>query len=294
MRPARAISTPYGITFEIQDVTPELAARWLARDAELRGSEAADTFQNRRVMPSVVDKYAAAITDGTWQLNGESIKFAPDGRILDGQHRLAAIVAAARSMLTVVATNVPPESFETLDTGKGRRVADVLSIVGMDRPNRLAPALALLARYDWAAGVFSGYGAGVVTNTQALTTLREHPRIVESVAATDRAATLVGWGIAGALHYIFSEVGSRAEADTFFEQLGSGADLSKRSAVYFLRERALASKLSRTERLTRLRLRDLVIKAWLKRGEPIYTLRLGPGEEVALTPKRRRAKAAPE
>ena len=81
MRPARAISTPYGITFEIQDVTPELAARWLARDAELRGSEAADTFQNRRVMPSVVDKYAAAITDGTWRLNGESIKFAPDGRI---------------------------------------------------------------------------------------------------------------------------------------------------------------------------------------------------------------------
>lgn len=73
--------------FTIETVTPMKAARWLKRN-----------IANRRVSPKVVRNYAGDMSRGEWLLNGEAIKFDRDGNLLDGQHRLGAIVHNGKSV----------------------------------------------------------------------------------------------------------------------------------------------------------------------------------------------------
>ena len=67
---------------QLVEITPELAHEWLGFNTH-----------NRNIRQRIVTAYAADMTGGDWQWNGESIKFAEDGTLLDGQHRLAADAA---------------------------------------------------------------------------------------------------------------------------------------------------------------------------------------------------------
>lgn len=66
---------------EVETITPELAADLLSRN-----------MKNRPVSQQRVRKYMAAMVAGKWLLNGEAIKISIDGRLIDGQHRLKAII----------------------------------------------------------------------------------------------------------------------------------------------------------------------------------------------------------
>lgn len=73
-------------------VTPEMAKEWLAT-----------TALNRRPVQHVVDRYAQKMRAGQWfDETGDCIWRSPNGRLLDGQHRLAACVAANVPMATLV------------------------------------------------------------------------------------------------------------------------------------------------------------------------------------------------
>ena len=66
------------ITTEFVTVTREMAFTWL------------DTtdIQNRGVQQQTVHKYARRMNTGKWAVTGETLKFDPDGNLIDGQHRL--------------------------------------------------------------------------------------------------------------------------------------------------------------------------------------------------------------
>jgi hypothetical protein len=101
--------------FEEVLVTPEVARRWLERNAG-----------NRRVRESHVEALALAMMGGEWRLTHQGIAFDPEGNLLDGQHRLRAVVLAETPVRMTVARDVAPEAFAALDLGKARRIADVL------------------------------------------------------------------------------------------------------------------------------------------------------------------------
>lgn len=91
-------------------VTPDLAALWL----EYR-------MPNRRLIESVVDKYANDMLSGSWHENHfQGIAFTREGKLLDGQHRLAAIVKSGCSILMKVTINIPDSYQATCDQGKPR------------------------------------------------------------------------------------------------------------------------------------------------------------------------------
>lgn len=98
-------------------VTPELAKSWLARNT-----------RNRKVIESSVVDYTAAIKEGWFKTTHQGIAIAPDGTLLDGQHRLLAVVRADMPVTMQVSFNVPTDSMEAIDTGNIRRAHDVLQI----------------------------------------------------------------------------------------------------------------------------------------------------------------------
>lgn len=96
---------------------------------------------NRPPKPNKVQQFAADMANDRWGLTGDTLKFAPDGRLLDGQNRLAASVRVNKSFKTHVVFGIDPQLFGRMDIGKPRNAADILHIAGYKYASTLASAL---------------------------------------------------------------------------------------------------------------------------------------------------------
>ena len=82
----------------------------------------------------------------------QGIAFDVDGVLVDGQHRLAAIIEADRPVEMTVFTEVGEGTFDVLDTGKRRNAADVLAIEGEKSSTMLAAMVRTVWLYREPAG----------------------------------------------------------------------------------------------------------------------------------------------
>jgi hypothetical protein len=114
-------------------VTPEMALEWLTR-AESTLPDGTKILQRGR-RPAHVKELARAMENGDWLLTPQGIALAPEapwntGAVLDGQHRLEAVMEYGKPVEFMVTFNVDPATFKVLDTGKARSGADVLTSMG--------------------------------------------------------------------------------------------------------------------------------------------------------------------
>jgi len=96
---------------------------------------------NRPPKPNKVQQFASDMASKKWGVTGDTLKFAPDGRLLDGQNRLAACVRANKPFISHVVFNIDPSLFGRMDIGKPRNPADVLHIAGYKYASTLAAAV---------------------------------------------------------------------------------------------------------------------------------------------------------
>jgi hypothetical protein len=68
---------------------------------------------------------------GNWYIT-DSIKFSEDGTLLDGQHRLSAVVTSGCTVDFLVCRGYPEDSVFGIDTGGGRTTSDIAKITGID------------------------------------------------------------------------------------------------------------------------------------------------------------------
>lgn len=128
------IETPQ-ISIAIIEVTPAMAEAWLSRKTK-----------NRNPRALQVDKIYRAITFKEFLLTHQGIAFrASDGALIDGQHRLEAIVRSGMSVTMVVAWNVTDDAMSVIDTGTSRRVHDVLTMLGVNNAKRRLSWMRLLS-----------------------------------------------------------------------------------------------------------------------------------------------------
>lgn len=257
----------------IETITPEIASVWLDHNTH-----------NRSMRKNHVAALAHAISAGQWVMNGDSIKvtggsFENPGVVVDGQHRLGAVVESDAAISTVIAWNVPLETQVTVDVGARRSLGDVLHWRGEQRPRDLAAALNALYRFERGDGF-----AGTANDSRAsfqdlLDLLDQHPHIRECVATIDslRRNVPIPRGAMSATMYQLWRL-SPADANVFFDLLRTGAGLPEGSPVLHLR-RAL-EKNGRSDRKMNVRHQlALTIKAWniWIRGDTIKLLSWRPG-----------------
>ena len=118
----------------VVDITPSLAEKWLERNRS-----------NRKVRTDRVDRYAEQIEDGEWIVSPDAVAFSYTGRLVNGQHRLKAVLRAGRSAKHIVGTGFQPEAFKIADMGIKRTGADVLRIEGFKSAEEMAAVCRLLA-----------------------------------------------------------------------------------------------------------------------------------------------------
>lgn len=111
----------------METITPEIAKTMLG-----------ENVNNRCISRDNVNLFAREIRNGEWRFNGEAIKFGKDGRLLDGQHRLLAVIAADKPLTTLVIRGLEDETQQTMDSGKTRTLGDVLTLRGEKNSTQLA------------------------------------------------------------------------------------------------------------------------------------------------------------
>jgi len=85
---------------------------------------------NRKVRRDVVQAYVHAIKSGQYKLTHQGVAIGTNGVLLDGQHRLLAIVESGIQVPIVMATECDPSIYDVLDTGCTRKSVDVLGAYG--------------------------------------------------------------------------------------------------------------------------------------------------------------------
>lgn len=178
---------------QIVTVTPEMAVQILERN-EL----------NRPLNDQHVHRIARQITEGKWKFNGDTIKISSDHSVVDGQHRLWAIIEAKQAVDTIIVTGIERDAFATIDTlRKPRSGSDVIALAGtLKYRNMIAAALGWLIRYQ--RGVLQTYNQpqNKVENSDIEAAFKEHPGIVRAVERCMPLRGLANPGIVAFAYYV--------------------------------------------------------------------------------------------
>lgn len=257
-------------------------------DREFVSVKSAKTYldtntHNRRIKLNKVAQLAAAIKRGEWKDNLETIKFGCNGTLIDGQHRLHAIVAAKKGVTLWVGRNLPLDAQETVDTGVPRSAADALTLREHANANALAATAKILIEAESGAnfGTFSG-GISAPSVQQIISYVEDNDDIAAYVkyakwfCVSDRSLKLPNSLVAAAA-IEFSAVSSRADALDFFGQVL--APKSSTSPAAKLRQRLQRGARSGPTTLPRSVKSALLIKAWNAyiRGESPGQVKFAPG-----------------
>lgn len=223
-------------------ITPEMAADWLNHNTHNR------TLRNRDV-----ENLKDAILRGEWKYNGDAIRFDVHGTLIDGQHRLWAIVLAETAVESLVIEGLPSDTQFTIDNGAKRKLSDHLKLMGFSN----SVALAATINMHWRIQNELVRTARVPTVQQALEIVRHHPELEEATKMANRWHRRLRGSTAGigALYHEFASRDADA-ADAFFEGIIEGTALNKESPLYALRRQI------ETSNLGTIMLMALMIKAW--------------------------------
>jgi len=192
-----------------------------------------------RKLTSTWARLRAAIVRGAWRLNGECIVFDRNGVLVDGQHRLTAIAQSGRAVPVLVIYGVDPEAFVTMDQGKKRSGADVLSTAEdyRDHAHTIAAALTWLARKEHRQLHLTSRPSPV-PNEEILERVRRYPGLIDSVrrAQTEFRTRLIPPGMVAFLDYVLTEINPEA-GQQFLSRVCAGIDVPRESWEARLRKR---------------------------------------------------------
>ncbi len=261
----------------VQTITPAKAAEMLA----------ANTI-NRPLSRQVVRAFADAMARGDWMVTHQGIAFDVNGVLVDGQHRLAAVIEADTPVEMTVFTDVDEGTFDVLDTGKRRNAADVLAIEGEKSSATLATMVRTVWLYENRPDLNWSGGAAAVTNHQIVETLEQHPKLRDFVTVGEQIATATGMlkSAAGASSYLASRVSRRAEMEEWFDGIIEGAGLAKgdprlvfRRVMFGMARAQPGQTVRRREGREHLALYLKAFNAW-RGGERVSSLRFSSREEL--------------
>jgi hypothetical protein len=253
---------------EIIDLTPIEAQRLL--DGNTR---------NRSLRPDYVRQLAAAMERGEWMINGEPVQLAEDGTLLNGQHRLSAVVESGVTVPMLLVRGLPTTTQKTMDVGTRRTLSDVLSLHGQRDTTNLGAMLGLLYRYRNEARL--DYASRTApTITEALELLRKEPRIPEALLAARKVCrvTRMRVSVAALMLYLFEEV-DPGEGQRFFDALENPSREERGSTVLALRSLLERVHTERNFGFSTYVLSALTIKAFnaWREGRRVEILAFKPG-----------------
>lgn len=238
---------------------------------------------NRRTKEQKVKLYCRQMKNGEWKTNtGESIKFDINGSLIDGKHRLTALVMADVAIEFLVISDLSPDVFSVLDTGSTRNGCDTFKIVGIKNENIMPSIIAFNNMLNIGAVNKDIKAYQRLTNSELLNVYNSDEIFWQSVARNTInwyngfGKILATSAIGGFYSHFYSK--NPIDALNFMNQLCYGTDSCV--IVNNLRTKLLNDRLS-TKKLPLSFRNVLVIKAWniFRTKRNITQLKFDPSKE---------------
>jgi hypothetical protein len=229
--------------------------------------------QNRTFGRDAARALAAEMSTGYWRENGESIVFDRAGKLIDGQHRLQAVLNSGHEYRVPVITGVAAEVRPTVDTGVKRSAASNLQMAQEENASTLAAAIVLWRGYAAHNARAMTHPASqgpehrmsiprILEYLEEWPGLREAARVSLALRPSGRGRSLVPSSEAAMLWFAIIQSGaSRERANQFLGSVLSGYDLAEDSPIIGLRRR-LIDQLAPGLRMDKRERIALVLKTW--------------------------------
>lgn len=235
---------------DLQLITPTKAKELLAANTH-----------NRNVKDWHVANLASDMLQGRWrERTGESIKIGKNNVLLDGQHRLLAVIKAGKAIRFLIHEDLDDNIQEVLDTGVKRTSGDSLKLANIKNANNVAAIIKVVL-----SGLQSKSTASAgITNRTILEEYKKDPVFWDNVVANSvswysqlRALPPTLFGLCYVS--VLRESKKPARAIEFFSGLASGKDTA--SSIISLRNKIINDRLS-TKRLTSAAKIEVIRGGW--------------------------------
>lgn len=213
---------------EIENIGPAKAVKYMSMN-----------HRNRSLSERDITKYAREMSAGNWFMNGETIIFDEDGNLINGQHRLSAIIRSGVTIRVVVVRGVKKAAFATMDQGKRRSASDVLSSMGEANYSQLA-ALAKAIRH-YMAGAMKAYTLSPTAH-EVIEALEKHPQLRDWSSRAQELGRIMAFGklLATAIYCIWLD--DEEEAMRIHHAMLRGSGLDEGNPLLALRNNLIATK----------------------------------------------------
>ena len=238
-------------------IDPEQAFAWLDQH----------NTNNRKLSQQYVERLARDMREGKWVLTNNGIAFGPDGTLLDGQHRLWAIIESDCTVEMFIYRNMDPRSMMAIDCGKTRSMADILNLAGEKGEVSKSDMATLRA-------MLAGFGnPPALSPSEASEAMRRHRDAIAfavanlpTVASARGVNTAVSRAVVARAFYSVDE----AMLKDFCRKLTTGIVTSADEGIVVLLRQHLQGNRgsSFSERVQRYGKVQRVLAAWLKGENP--------------------------
>ena len=202
---------------------------------------------NRHIRDSHVASLASEMKSGNWRLNGETIIFDENGQLMDGQHRLAAVVKSGKTIEMLVVRGVEREAMRTIDRGKSRSLADVIGLAGYPYSTALASAYRQIHLYKKRGGFTLANLKSSLSTTKALKYIKNNPDMVEAIELYKAVPqnAMIGRGVFVTLHHLLPQE-RYATLNKFYNRAQLGIGITSASCpTSVFREKLMRMKIER-------------------------------------------------
>lgn len=257
--------------------TPERSA--MALDANKR---------NRKYNERNLSILKESFVQGHWNDNVSVINFTSKGMLDDGQHRIRSALETGTTFRTKVTYGVEEGTQHFTDRRGTRTLTDDISIDGFKSAPKLAAITRILYLRDEKklsakAILNKGFQNSVPDITlykYFLDRSEEVAQLVNSLASiyVSLRGLDINREIVNVLGIEFSRI-SADDAEAFWKHLRDGVYTDENDPVKRLRERLVKNEMSRTNKMPKLVMAALIIKAWnyYESGETIKCLKYTSG-----------------
>ena len=234
-------STNQGIHQELIDITPAMARAILENNS----------LPNRNISAPRRRKYERAIKAGEWKTTHQGIALDVNAGIIDGQHRLAAIANAGKTVRSYITYNLPSDTFDVIDQGKSRSCSDALQAGGWKKDARVVSTTILsYIRYQLYPAQPWTHQATTPSTTEVLEWSREKADSIDKFLPRlkELHKTAKAFQISSALAHclIGEDQGWRSEELLeFWETIATGANLGPTSLLLSYRNQLMTKAFKR-------------------------------------------------
>lgn len=198
---------------------------------------------NRTLTQAAINRYAKDMTDGNWKLSADGISIDTNGNILNGHHRLHALILSNTEQQFRVTYDANPETFDVYDTGKNRTGRDIFVLQGLESRTARIMASAIPYIISWERNKVLMKSIDARQHGSANHAVREfydnNKSIYISAKFTQslpRHAKLLRESVACFLHYEITKIDTLTNADKYLKLVTTGDGICSDNVIYALRQ----------------------------------------------------------